>query len=210
VANLLPPEVIVARRVRALRKVIVMALVAVVVLALAGYGYAFWKARVASSALSAAEKRTAELQQQQSTYADVVRIQGTVASVKTQVATLLANDVNMAKLISDVAAKLPTGANLTQLSLALSTGTAGAAAANPVSQAVLDTSGRPQIGTINLTGHARSLNEVASFVSGVASVPGVVGVLPTSQQGSATAVQFTVQLTLTDQVLSHRYAPGGK
>jgi Tfp pilus assembly protein PilO len=213
VANLLPPEVIVARRVRALRKVIVFALALVLVLAAAGYGYAFWRARAASSALNAEQSRTTELQRQEDQYADVVRMQGTVASVKAQVATLLAKDVDIAQLINGVVAKLPAGATLAQLSLALSTGTtpgAGAPAVNTTNQATLDTSGRPHIGTINLTGQAHDLNQVAAFVSGLASVPGVVGVLPTSQQGNAASVQFTVQLTLTDQVLSHRYAAGGK
>lgn len=212
VANLLPPEVIVARRVRALRKVIVFALALVLVLAAAGYGYAFWRARAASSALNAEQSRTTELQRQEDQYADVVRMQGTVASVKAQVATLLAKDVDIAQLINGVVAKLPAGATLAQLSLALSTGTTGpgAPAVNTANQATLDTSGRPHIGTINLTGQAHDLNQVAAFVSGLASVPGVVGVLPTSQQGNAASVQFTVQLTLTDQVLSHRYAAGGK
>jgi Tfp pilus assembly protein PilO len=211
VANLLPPEVILARRVRVLRKAIVILLITVVALAGVGYGYAFWQAHEASSDLGVEQSRTAELHRQQSKYGNVVQMQGTVANVKSQIATLLAKDVDVTNLISRVVGKLPTGASITQLSLALSVGTAQAVVpANAANNAVLDPSGRQHIGTINLTGQAHSLDQVAAFVTGVASVPGIVGVFPTSQQGTKTAVQFSVQLTLTDQALSHRYAIGGK
>lgn len=208
VTNLLPPEVISARRVRALRKVITMVLLAVLVLAGVGYGYGFWRAHRASAALSAEQDRTVELTQQQQTFADVVRIQGTIAEVRGQLATLLTDDVDFATLMSNVLGKLPKGTSVLQMAVAL-TVTSAQGVSGGTDMAVLDTSGHPHIGTLTLTGQAHSLSQVAAFVAAVGKVRGVVGAVPTSQQGDRTAVQFTVQLTLTDQLLSHHFATTG-
>jgi hypothetical protein len=215
VANLLPPEVILARRIRVLRKLMTMVLIAVVVLGCLGYGYAFWQAHRASATLSAEQNRGSQLTAQQDKYANVVRIEGNVANVKSQIATLLADDVDFSTLIVRVGGKLPHGATISQMSVTLAVGSQPAAASGTDSS-VLDTSGHPHIGAITLTGQAGNLDQVAAFVSSLATVPGIVGVFPTSQQGGATsqrgggaAVQFNVALTLTDQVLSHRYTTTG-
>lgn len=208
VTDLLPPEVISARRLRALRKVITMVLLAILVLAGTGYGYGFWRAHRASAALTAEQGRTVELTQQQQKFADVVRIQGTIAEVRGQLTTLLTDDVDFATLIKDVLGKLPTGSSVLQMAVALTVADAQGVSGG-TDMAVLDTSGRAHIGTITLTGQAHSLSQVAAFVTAVAKVRGVVGAVPTSQQGDRNAVQFTVQLTLTDQVLSHHFATTG-
>lgn len=209
VANLLPPEIIAARRIRVLRKRIVTALIAVVVLCMAGYGYAFWQAHTASSALGVERQSTTRLLQEQRRYAPVVKIQGSIALVNKQVSSLMGSDVDFAKLMSSIAQQAPAGMTLSQLSITIDSGiakaTAGGGAASGVGGGVLDTSGRKHIGSILLTGHAANVGQVADFVDKLSAVPGLVGVLPTSQQGGATGVQFGVQLIPTDQVLSHRY-----
>jgi hypothetical protein len=209
VANLLPPEIIAARRIRVLRKRIVTALIAVVVLCIAGYGYAFWQAHTASSALDVERQATARLVQEQRRYAPVVKIQGSIALVNKQVSSLMGSDVDFAKLMSSIVKQEPAGLTLSQLSVTIDSGTAkggsSGGAAGGTAGGVLDTSGRKHIGSIVLTGQAASVGQVADFVDKLSAVPGLVGVLPTSQQGGATGVQFSVQLIPTDQVLSHRY-----
>lgn len=214
VADLLPPEILAARRVRVLRKRIITALVAVVVLCIAGYGYAFWQAHKASTALESEQAATAQLQQQQRRYAEVVKIQGSIAAVGKQVGTLLANDVDFEALLNSVTAHAPAGVSLSQLSVTLdavtSKSTTGGVA---VGGAVLDTSGRKHIGSILLTGQASDLAQVAAYVDRLTATPGLVGVFPTSQQVTGKAVQFTLQIVPTDQLLSHRYdatKTGGK
>lgn len=216
VANLLPPEVILARRIRVLRKLMTMVLIAVVVLGALGYGYAFWQAHRASATLGSEQNRGSQLTAQQNKYANVVRIEGDVANVKSQIATLLADDVDFSALIVQVIGKLPHGATISQMSVTLAAGSQQPAAASGTDSSILDTSGHPHVGAITLTGQAGNLDQVAAFVSSLATVPGIVGVFPTSQQGGATsqqgggaAVQFNVALTLTDQVLSHRYTTTG-
>ena len=47
--------------------------------------------------------------------------------------------------------------------------------------------------------------EIAAFVNSLGTVPGIVGVFPTSQQANGATLQYTIQLTLTDKLFTHRY-----
>lgn len=205
-ANLLPPEIVAARRLRSVRKMIVLAMVLVVILGAAGYAYAVFQQRGAESALAAEQATTTELVAKQHKYAEVVQISGDILQIKSELATAMTGDVDTAKLISAVIKQLPRGGTVSQVELALQTSTAaqGAPAAE-TGGAALDTSGQLHIGTMSLTGTARSMPDVAAFVTRLGAVPGVVGVFPSSQGTATGAVQFTVLLTVTDRVLSHRY-----
>ena len=69
----------------------------------------------------------------------------------------------------------------------------------------LDTSGRPHIGTMSLTGTAVKLTDVAAFVDKLAALPGFVDVLAPSSQQSTSGVQYSITASFTDQVLSHQF-----
>lgn len=222
-ANLIPPEVIAARRIAAIRKMIITGLVAVVVLAAAGYAYAFMQQRQAQSQLSAAQAQTTALETSQQRYSQVVTLAGSIAQVKTQLAALMADDVDAAKLVDDVAAQLPPKSTITQLQLSLdaasqqAAGTSSSGSSTSTGGGALDASGEQHIGTLTLNGSTGSLSEVAGYANALAKLPGVVSVYPTSE-GTSTGtagVTFTIDLTLTDQLLTHRYdattttTPGG-
>ena len=225
-ANLLPPEVIAGRRLTVVRKAIVGALVAVVVLAGAGYAYALFQQRSAHSDLSAQQAKTASLLAEQHKYGEVVTLTGTITQIKNQLATLMTADVDTTKLIDALAARLPRGATITQLQLSLtaanqqtSTSTSGGSPTGSQGGGALDTSGQTHIGSLTLTGSAGSMSDIAGFLNQLATLPGVVGVYPTSQgkNSSGPGAQFTIQMTLTDELYTHRYdqtaaatAPGGK
>ncbi|HZC74072.1 MAG TPA: hypothetical protein VE442_25525 [Jatrophihabitans sp.] len=209
-ANLLPPEIITARRVRVLRKTVAIVLAAVVLLCASGYVYARWQSHTASTALRSEQARTAELQQQEGKYNDVVQMERSVAGVQAQIASLLGNDVDVPRLITAMLRQLPAGATVSQLDVTFASGTSSTSGSTSTSDgSVLDTSGLPHIGTVTLTGQARNIGDVARFATSVAGLRGVVEAYPTSQQSSADGVQFNIALTLTDQVLSHRYSVTG-
>src|SRR6476659_3478522 len=94
-ANLLPPEIIAARRVRVVRKAVVAAIIAVVLLGAGGYTYAYLQNRNASDGLATQQNRTTELQSQQRKYDEVVRISGDVTQIKSVLAGLLTQDVDL-------------------------------------------------------------------------------------------------------------------
>lgn len=202
-SNLLPPELIAARRLRVVRKMIVAALVLVVALGAAGYGYGMYQQSGAQSALSAEQARTAQLLVQQQKYQEVVTISGSIAQIKGQLATLMTGDVDVAKLVGVVAARQPHGGSITQLQATVVSDPTQPSTDSGAS--VFDSSGQTHIGTMSITGTARNMPEVAAFVNQLGKAPGIVGVFPTSQTTSTHAVQYTIQLTLTDKLLTHRF-----
>lgn len=200
-ANLMPPELVLAYRVRRLRERIVLAVCVVVLLSAAGFAYGFWRLHQADGALQNAQAQGTALQQQTEQYAAVTRVQGTVAQVRAQLGTLLSDDVDVAALIGKIRAAAPPGVHLTGLTATVtgptdSGGTTGS----------LDTSGAQHIGTLEIQAEGGHIDDAAAFVDALAKVRGLVDVLPTSntaQTGSST--QFTLDATLTDALLSHRY-----
>jgi hypothetical protein len=212
VANLIPPELLQARRARALRKLMTAVLCLLLVLAGAGTSYAMYRSHEAAQSLAAEQSRTSQLVVEQNRYGDVTRIQGDVAQVRTQLATLMGMDVDAARLIVNVVGQLPAGASVTQLALTIAEPTP--TAANNNGAAVLDTSGQPHIGTVTISGEAHTVSDVALFVVRLAGVKGVVSPYPTTNTVNDAGTQFTVQFSINNSLLSHRYdasstAPAG-
>ncbi|HET6878335.1 MAG TPA: hypothetical protein VFH38_12455 [Jatrophihabitans sp.] len=200
VADLLPPEVVAARRVRGIRKVVAYVVLAIVLLAGAGYGYAYWQVHKASTALTAAQAQTATLAAEQQKYDVVVQVQGETQHVQSELGTLLTGDVDLSHLVAAVVQRSPVPSGITSIQVTL-TGAAGAAAA-PTGADALDMSGHQHIGTITLSGVARTLDQVAAYVTQLSQLPGVVTVFPTSQADDGKQVTYSLQLTLTDQLLT--------
>jgi Tfp pilus assembly protein PilN len=203
VANLIPPELLQARRARALRKLVTAVLCLLLVLAGAGTGYAMYRSHQAAQSLAAEQSRTSQLVQEKNRYSAVTQIQGDVAQVKTQLATLMGMDVDSAALIDAVLKQLPVGASVTQMALTIAEPTPTAANNNGAS--ALDTSGQSHIGTITISGQALTVTDVALFVTRLNTLKGLVSPYPTANTVNDTGVQFTVQLAVNDSVLSHRY-----
>jgi hypothetical protein len=201
VADLTPPELIASRRLRVIHKLIALAAIVLLLLCGLGYGYAYLQNQSASHALSAETNRTASLQAEQQRFSEVTRLQTSLTQVQTQLSRLLGGDVSIAPLVADLRGNLRPGMTIAQVSVNISgPGAAAAAAGN-----TLDTSGRPHIGTMSLTGTAAKLTDVAAFVDKLAALPGFVDVVAPSSQQSTSGVQYSITASFTDQVLSHQF-----
>jgi hypothetical protein len=204
-ADLLPPEVVAARRVRALRRWVVVALALVVVLGVAGYVFGLLQKRHANSDLTSAQAATAQLIAQQQKYAPAIHVQDQVGQVRGELTTLMTSDVDFDRMIRAIVGRMPAGASIASLNMTVDGAETSTSPGSDIGGGVLDTSGLAHVGGIALTGSARSMTDIAAYVNGLAAVPGVVAVYPTSEQASANGSQFQIQVTLTDQVLSHRF-----
>lgn len=206
VANLIPPEVLQARRVRAVRRLVALGLCVLVLLASVGYAFAFYRSHEAEQTLSAEQHRTSQLLAQQKQYAGVTQLQGSVVAVRTELARLLGTDVDVSALVTSILKQLPAGATVSQLAVTISP---------PVSQqgrpqvaggtATLDTSGRPHIGLISVTGQAARVTDVSTLVDRLSALPGFIDPYPTSNTANDKGTLFTIQFSITDKLLSHRY-----
>ncbi|MEO7263036.1 MAG: hypothetical protein ABI047_17545 [Jatrophihabitantaceae bacterium] len=206
VANLIPPEVLQARRVKAIRKLVAYGLCVLVLIAGVGYGFAFYRSQQAAESLAAEQSRTSQLLAQQKRYADVTLLQGTVAGVRTQLSSLLDSDVDVSALVTSVLKQLPADATVSQLAVTMSPPAGRQATVNPASgTGSMDTSGKPHIGLLTLTGQAVRVPDVSTLVDRLALMPGFIDPYPTSNTTNDKGTLFTIQFSIDDSLLSHRY-----
>lgn len=213
VANLIPPEVLQARRVRAIRKLVAYLLCVLVLIAGIGYGFAYFRSQQAAQTLAAEQSRTSQLLAQQKRYADVTLLQTSVAGVRTELSQLLESDVDVSALITSVLKQLPAGATVNQLAVTMTPPAGQQAKVNPASgTGSLDTSGRAHIGLMAITGQALRVSDVSTLVDRLGVLPGFIDPYPTSNTTNDKGTLFTVQFTIDDRLFSHRYdlKTGGK
>jgi hypothetical protein len=204
-ANLMPPELISSYRLRRIRERILLAVCLVALFAAAGFAYGFWRAHQADQDLSTAHGQTAMLQRQADQYGSVTRIQGSVTQVRAKLATLLSGDVDVSTLIGRLRNAAPSGVAISALTVTIDDPSATGSTAGNGPVASLDTSGAAHIGTVLINGTGRSIDDLPRFVDAVDALPGVVDVLPTSNATQAVGTKFTLTLTLTDRLFTHRF-----
>jgi hypothetical protein len=205
-ADLTPPEIVKSRQISALRRRIAAGLVVIVLGCGGGWVLADADNRDATADLAIASDLTRQLQAAAAGYADVVAIQSRVQQIRGQVAEVMAGDVDVVALMDVLQASLPATMTITQQSVTLSTSEVSGAAADP------GVSGTERIGTLTMSGTGATLDDLSDFVDRMQAVSGIVDVVPlantvTTDGGSGT--QFSVTASLTDALLSNRFAAGG-
>lgn len=115
--NLLPPEIRAARSFGAVRRMLIFAMLASVVVAVAIAVYAVAQESQAKSALDAEEKRTQELLAQQAEYAEVPLVLGVLDDARDVRQYAMATDVVWAKYLRAIAAVLPEDVSLDRLTV---------------------------------------------------------------------------------------------
>jgi len=208
-ADLIPPELINARRLKVLRKLLALGVGALLIACAGGYYLAARENSSATSALASVQDRTAQLQGVGRGYADVILIQGSVRQVRAQIAQLMTGDVDLAALMGELRSNLPATMTITEETIAVRT--AGVAGADSGAAAGgLDTSGLPRIGTVTIRGTGQTLDDLPDYVDRLNTVSGLVDVLPIANSlAGATGTDFTITMGLTSALLSHRFDAGG-
>jgi hypothetical protein len=212
VADLTPPELIAARRLKVVRLFVLVVVVIVAAACAGGYYLARQQAAAAATDLEAAQATSTTLQAQQRSFAGVTALQGTLDAVRGQIATLLAADVDFSQLLGDIGAALPPGMSINQASVTITPPTDGKAASAGGASA-LDASGVTHIGTVTLAGTGQTLEDLPVFIQRLGAIDGVFDPYPLANQvvttgsdsGAGTGTTYSVQITLTDARLSHAF-----
>jgi len=110
----------------------------------------------------------------------------------------------VAALLAALVLQLPPGGTVSQLALTIAEPTP--TAPNNIGASVLDTSGQSHIGTITISGQVRKVADVATYVNRLSAIPGLVDPYPANSTANDTGAQFTVQLSINESLLSHRFA----
>lgn len=199
-ADLTPPELINSRQLKVLRRLIAIGLIALFVLAVGGYVLAQRRNASASNGLQAVQSRTTQLEAQAHKYAGVTRLQGTVSHVQGQIAALMAGDVDAPRLMALLSSRLPHDMKInTELIAVTAPGSVGVGATG--SSAV----GTTLIGTMALGGTGHTLDDLSEYIDELRTVGGVTDVVPTSNVTTRGGTTFTLTLSLTSALLSHRF-----
>lgn len=209
-ANLIPPELIAARQIKSLRRLLAAGIVGLLLIGGVGYYLAATENASAAAQLVAAQDDTSQLLGQSQGYADVIAIQGTISEVKTRLAQVMGADVDLAALMGELSSNLPATMIITQESITISPVAVAGSATAAADVTGLDTSGLPRIGTITITGTGQTLDDLPDYLDRLRALTGLVDVLPVSNSLSGTSgTEFNVTAGLTNAALSHRYDIGG-
>lgn len=200
--DLTPGEVVNARRVGVLKKLIAAGLVLVLFLCGAATYMTLDDEWAARDAYNAEQARTAALQREVQQYSDVTLMENTVTQINTQIATLMAQDVNYVNLMAKVRARAPEGVTITSLSILLAQNQA-VAPGTPVP------SGRAIIGSATIAGRSNSIRDLSPFVKSLSMLRGVEEVVPTSNTRTELGVEYTLSMNLTEELYTHRFDVGG-
>jgi Tfp pilus assembly protein PilN len=202
-ANLLPAEIIDARRERKLRRIIAACLVVVLALLAVWDIQARRQTSDAQAELNKAQDVVRGLQVQQRTYANLSTTKSQAKAITDELKVLMANDLQWSDLLPALRAAAPAGVTLTSIVGTMTAGAAGAASAATV-PGVTSANG---VGNISLVGLSPDKLRIASFVDALGHVAGLANPYLTNVVAqSGGLLQFTIQVELTSAVLGGRYS----
>lgn len=198
--HLLPVEVIERKKVKALKRRLLVAGIAVVAVVAAGYGLASFSLANSQSQLVAAQAATAALVTQQAKYGEVTKVKGDIASIQAAQKTGTAQEILWAPYVASLQATLPAGATLTSVDAKIDSPFSSAATQDAV----------PLQGP-----HVATLTLALTMVQG--TIPAWLNSLPTlkgfvdatlDSASSAGGGLYTVSVTIhvDDSAYSHRFS----
>jgi Tfp pilus assembly protein PilN len=204
-ADLLPAEIVSARRARRSRGWIAGVLVLVVALLGGWYAYAAREVRSADAELSDVTSQATTLQKSQTKYQEVVDVQNETSTISKELKTLMANDLQWSNLL-DTLRSTGTGAGVKVLGvnalLNQPNVTPNAADALPSS------TDAGSIGSVTITGSAPNKPSVARYVAAL----GKLTVVANPYLTSATATdsgdrswQYSITVDITETTLCGRF-----
>ena len=163
-ADLLPEEIVAARRVRRTRGWVIVAVVVVAGLCAAWFAFALHEKQNADDELTVATTEVTDLQRDQREFSDTVRVQADTALINERLQTVMAGDLDWAALLAALrSAGTPSRITLTGVDNTLNA-TDATTTANPLPRA----NAVGSVGSILLTGTAPDKKAVAAYADALA------------------------------------------
>ncbi len=199
--DLLPPEVRAGRKLGQTKRLLVLAVLAVVLLAVLGWVYAKFTLDSANQDLADAQVETDRLTAEQAKYAEVPQIQGQLSRANNALSSATATEVLWKPYFEALRAVTPAQVSYESLQVTMSNDPNAATSGDPLQQ--------PSLGQVVFTARSVTLPDIAAWMDAVSAVPGLSD--PWFTQASMTdkdgsvyyQVSGTVQITST--ALAHRF-----
>jgi Tfp pilus assembly protein PilN len=201
-AELLPVEIIEARRTRRIRRVVVVAVAGFAAILAVWYGLAVIETSAATDDLGRAQDNVQALTRQQRNYTELVTVQAESERIGAQLRELLADDLQWSKLLSSLQAAAPKGVTITGITAALNTD----GAAPQAGTGLPSTTTSKSIGALTTNGVGTDKTVIAAYVDALGKVSGVGNPLLGDVTQQEKGLVFSVQLDITAAALGGRYA----
>lgn len=204
-ANLLPEEVTGARRTRKVRRAVLSALVAYLVLLGAWYGWATMKTSTAQDELSATQDDVQRLQRQQNNFGELLAAQAESRSIRSQLSSLLVDDIRWSEQLRALQQAEPGGVRITNVTASLTSEADKAAAVTAADSQLPSAAAEKTIGTVTVAGTGQSKTAIAAYIDALGKVKGLANPMFGGATTHDEVLQFTVRLDITAVALSGRY-----
>jgi hypothetical protein len=208
VANLLPPEIVAARRGRRARR-LVLAAMAILLVAMAGwYALAVLQTGVAQGELTRTQNEAVNLTRQNGDFAALLDTQHDAQTINDQLADLLADDLRWPLVLSAVREALPPGVKISTVIVGTDLPGEGAEGAASGDAGIPSTAEAKTIGTIDISGSGPTKSAIAAYVDALASAEadGLADPFLGAATESDGGLTFTIQVNVTATALGGRYA----
>ncbi|MFC4058207.1 hypothetical protein ACFOWE_07875 [Planomonospora corallina] len=202
-ADLLPPEIVAARRDRRVRSIVLSVLLVFVLLMAGWYGSVRYQTMRMEEDAAAAQADVQILTRQQQEFAELVTTRAQAESIDTQLSVLLADDTHWAGLLASVRRAAPDGVGVASISAKINERAAGGDASADPSR--LNTSGEKIAGELSITGTGDGKQSVARYVDALGGVDGLGNALLTDAREQESGVEFAVRVDITDAAFGGRY-----
>jgi Tfp pilus assembly protein PilN len=202
-ANLLPVEIVEARRGRVARRIVVTALVALFLVITGWYGQARYRTSTVADSLQRVEDDAQRVQRQQRDFADLLATRAESQAIETRLSGLVAGDLSWSRLLFSLRTEAPSGVKVTSVVGALFDDAASV-------EAIATRKEGAAIGKLTVSGTASTKAALATYVDRLGRVAGLTNPLLTSATEVASVVQFSVQLDITTAALGGRHTSEAK
>lgn len=198
--QLLPPMVKQRELVQRTRRMAVFALFVSVVLALGGTAFGYLRAMQAQGALAGAHELTAQIQSQQSQYAEAAQTARLIADTESAQRVVTSNEIQWQLLVARLVGYLPPGYVIAEIGLAAPAPWEGVVAPEGELRAT-------GIGTLSVVISGPDYAGAAAFVTAVYSMPGVADAYITKTEFKDGGYRTTISIVLDEEVRSDRFEP---
>lgn len=207
--DLLPEEVVRARRLKATQRHLGAGLAVLAAVLAGGVWWATSSTAQAAEELAAAEARTATLQAREAEFAEVPRVLSEVQGARDAQTLAMAGDVLWHRFLDDLALTYPSEVWLTNLTVTVAgPGGASAAVTTPATTGATGT-GVAALGTLDVTGRAFEHSDVAAWMDVLDGTPGYADATLSSSKrtavGDRPVVDFSTRASVTTDALSRRF-----
>jgi Tfp pilus assembly protein PilN len=203
--NLLPSEVTAGRRLKSIKKLLVLALLVVVLLATLGYAGALWLANSAAEDLRQVQAETTRLQEEKATYAEVPQTLSAISQAETARQQAMAPEILWPDYLESLRATTPAGVSYDSLSV--NVGTANqpwAGSTDPLATGA-------SIGQVAFSVRSTQLPDTAAWIDAISAVKGLENPwfanATLTEEDGVVYYQVDATVDLLPSALSGRYEP---